>query len=431
MAETGDHFSVFDGYNSTEMRECDCGATRTPSSGPMCTTAATFQIVSNSSKEASVIHNSHRQGSNGCRLHQAHLACLMIAAVNTTYLEGMLKLILWIINFNEPFSIGFKHWVHMALVILYIIREIYFAPDESVVGLAPSIIRSSIPLDVTAETNPNIIRRNKIFHGGNYWDFFLMTSDPDPELSNGPKYFAVECSWHVIKQITNFASYCESISWHLLSRIVSNCPKESSDVHSNLHQGSKEYSLQAYFACLMRDTVNATYLEGSSGLNLWTANYYKPFCIGFQHWVDGVMGTLSIIQDPYFAYVESGLCSAPSILRSSKPLAVTAETNLDIHKFIRIYHGGNYWAGFDGHYFIPQSQTIYISSIEGRILFFEPFVFIRCEIQGVESGVPAELSHVMEPNFSLGFTNYTSIQSQNILGGAAPSTTNQVDGKKI
>ena len=77
MAETGDHFSVFDGYNSTEMRECDCGATRTPSSGPMCTTAATFQIVSNSSKEASVIHNSHRQGSNGCRLHQAHLACLL------------------------------------------------------------------------------------------------------------------------------------------------------------------------------------------------------------------------------------------------------------------------------------------------------------------------------------------------------------------
>ena len=57
----------------------------------------------------------------------------------------------------------------------------------------------------------------------------------------------------------------------------------------------------------MLDTVNATYLEGSSGLNLWTANYYKPFSIGFQHWVDGVMGTLSIIRDPYFAYVESGL----------------------------------------------------------------------------------------------------------------------------
>ena len=106
----------------------------------------------------------------------------MIAAVNTTYLEGMLKLILWIFNFNEPFSIGFKHWVHMALVILYNIREIYFAPDESVVGLAPSIIRSSIPLDVTAETNPNIIRRNKIFHGGNYWENYLITSDPDPEL---------------------------------------------------------------------------------------------------------------------------------------------------------------------------------------------------------------------------------------------------------
>jgi hypothetical protein len=192
MAETGDHFSVFDGYNSTEMRECDCGATRTPSSGPMCTTAATFQIVSNSSKEASVIHNSHRQGSNGCRLHQAHLACLMIAAVNTTYLEGMLKLILWVINFNEPFSIGFKHWVHMALVILYIIREINFAPNESVVGLAPSIIRSSIPLDVTAETNPNIIRRNKISHGGNYWTGYLMTFDPDSELSNGPKYYAWE-----------------------------------------------------------------------------------------------------------------------------------------------------------------------------------------------------------------------------------------------
>ena len=340
MAETGDHFSVFDGYNSTEMRECDCGATRTPSSGPMCTTAATFQIVSNSSKEASVIHNSHRQGSNGCRLHQAHLACLMIAAVNTTYLEGMLKLILWIINFNEPFSIGFKHCVHMALVILYIIREIYFAPDESVVGLAPSIIRSSIPLDVTAETNPNIIRRNKIFHGGNYWENYLITSDPDPELSNGPKYFAVECSWHVIKQITSFASCCESISWHLSSRIVSNCPKESSDVHSNLHQGSKEYSLQAYFACLMLDTVNATYLEGSSGLKLWAANYYKPFPIGFQRWVHVVWVILSIIGDSYFAYVESGVGLAPSILRSSIPLFFSFFKNssrVKNYKFKRVY----------------------------------------------------------------------------------------------
>ena len=152
----------------------------------------------------------------------------------------------------------------------------------------------------------------------------------------------------------------------------------------------------------MLDTVNATYLKGSSGLKLWAAIYYKPFPIGFQRWVHVVWVILSIIGDSYFAYVESGLGSAPSILRSSKPLAVTAETNLDIHKFIRIYHGGNYWAGFDGHYFISQSQTIYISAIEGRILFFEPFVFIRCEIQGVESGVPAELSHVMEPNFSLG-----------------------------
>jgi len=179
----------------------------------------------------------------------------------------------------------------------------------------------------------------------------------------------------------------------------------------------------------MFDSVNTTYLKGSSGLKL-TANYYKPFSIGFQHWVDGVMSNLSIIRDPYFAYVESGL--APSILRSSKPLAVTAETNLDIHKLIRIFHGGNYWAGLDGYSFNLQSQTIYIPSIEGRILFFEPFVFIRCEIQGVESGVPAELSHVMEPNFSLGITNHTTIKQSPNLGGAAPSTTNHpVNGEKV
>ena len=145
------------------------------------------------------------------------------------------------------------------------------------------------------------------------------------------------------------------------------------------------------------------------------------------------MGILYIIRDPYFAYVESGVGLAPSILRSSKPLDATAETNLDIHKLIRIFYGGNYWAGFDGYPFDLQSRTLYIPAIEGRILFIEPFALNRWGNHDVESGVPlAELSHVMEPNFSHGITNYTTIiQSPNILGGAAPSTTNQVDGKKI
>jgi hypothetical protein len=44
----------------------------------------------------------------------------------------------------------------MALVILSVIRESYFTPDGSGVGFAPSIVRSSNPLDVAEETNPNI-----------------------------------------------------------------------------------------------------------------------------------------------------------------------------------------------------------------------------------------------------------------------------------
>jgi hypothetical protein len=143
----------------------------------------------------------------------------MIAAMNTTYLKGSLNFILWIINFYKLFPIGFKRWVHLALVILSVIRE-SFAPDESGVGLAPSILRSSNSLDVTAETNPNITRHNKISYGVNWAPDYLMTSDPDHELSNCPKHFAVEYSRHFIKKINNLAPGYELTSWHFSSRII-------------------------------------------------------------------------------------------------------------------------------------------------------------------------------------------------------------------
>jgi hypothetical protein len=140
------------------------------------------------------------------------------------------------------------------------------------------------------------------------------------------------------------------------------------------------------------------------------------------------MGIWSIIRYSYFAYVESVIGLAPSVLRSSIPLDVTAETNL-VHKPPKI---SNDWAGFVVFSFKPQIRTIKINAIEGRTLLIEPFAFNRWENHDVESGVLAELSHVMEPNFSLGITNYIPInQSPNISGGAAPSSTNQVDGQKI
>ena len=428
MARNGNYFSVLDADSNAEMHKYDSCTTRTPRSGSVCITATTSQILSNSPKETSDIDSSLRQVSKGFRLHQAGFACLMIAAMNTTYLKGSLNFILWIINFYKLFPIGFKRWVHLALVILSVIRE-SFAPDESGVGLAPSILRSSNSLNVTAETNPNITRRNKISHGVNWAPDYLMTSDPDPELSNCPKHFAVEYSRHFIKKIANLAPGYELTSWYFSSRIISNIPKESSDVHSSLHQGSQDSLYQACFACLMFDAVNTTYLEGSLGLKIWTVNYYEPFPIGFQHLIHVVWVILSIIGDSYFAYVESVIGLAPSVLRSSILLDVTAETNLDIHKLPKI---SNDLAGFVVYSFKPQIRTIKIHAIEGRILFIEPFAFNRWENHDVESGALAELSHVMEPNFSLGITNYIPInQSPNISGGAAPSSTNQVDGQKI
>ena len=138
----------------------------------------------------------------------------------------------------------------------------------------------------------------------------------------------------------------------------------------------------------MLDSLNTTYLEGSSGLKLWAANYYKPFPIGFQHWVHVVWVILSIIGDSYFAYVECGVGLAPSILRSSIPLDGTAESNMDSHKLPKISHGGNYWASVVGYSFKPQIRTIKIHAIEGRIWFIEPFAFNRWENHDVESGVP-------------------------------------------
>ena len=204
MARNGNYFSVFDADSNAEMHKYDSCTTRTPRSGSVCITATTSQILSNSPKETSDIHSSLRQVSKGFRLHQAGFACLMIAAMNTTYLKGSLNFILWIINFYKLFPIGFKRWVHLALVILSVIRE-SFAPDESGVGLAPSILRSRNSLNVTAETNPNITRLNKISHGVNWAPDYLMTSDPDHELSNCPKHFAVEYSRHFIKKIANLA----------------------------------------------------------------------------------------------------------------------------------------------------------------------------------------------------------------------------------
>ena len=78
----------------------------------------------------------------------------------------------------------------MIIGIWSIIRDSYFAFVESGIVLAPSLLRSSIPLDVTAEMNLDIHKLPKISHGGNYWTGYLMTFDSDPELSNGPKYYA-------------------------------------------------------------------------------------------------------------------------------------------------------------------------------------------------------------------------------------------------
>ena len=106
MARTGNHFSVLDADSNAEMHTYDSCTTRTPRSGSVCITATKSQIVSNSPKEASDIDSSLRQVSKEFRLHQAGLACSMIAAMNITYLEGSLNLILWIINFYE--LLGFK-----------------------------------------------------------------------------------------------------------------------------------------------------------------------------------------------------------------------------------------------------------------------------------------------------------------------------------
>ena len=431
MARTGNHFSVLDADSNAEMHKYDSCTTRTPRSGSVCITATASQIVYNRPKEASDIHSNIRQVSKEFRLRQAGFACLMIVAMNTTYLEGSLNFILWIINFHELFPICFKRWVHMALVILSIIRESYFTPDGSGVGFAPSIVRSSNPLDVAEETNPNIIRRKKISHGGNYWTGYLMTFDSDPELSNGPKYYAWGYSRHFIKQITNFASCCESTSWHLPSRIVSNRPNESSDVHSSLHQGSKDSLHKACFACLMLDSVNTTYLEGSSGLKLWAANYYKPFPIGFQRWVHVVWVILSIIGDSYFAYVECGVGLAPSILRSSIPPDETAESNMDIHKLPKISHGGNYWASVVGFSFKLQIQTTNLPKIEGRISSIKPFALKLWEIHGDPAEHHALFTYLLEPDFSLE-TNNNNTPTQSIIGGAAPPSTTTVNyGQKI
>ena len=421
MARNGNFFSVFVADSNAEMHEYDSCTTRTPRSGSVCITVTTSQILSNSTKETSDIHSSLRQVSKGFRLYQAGFACWMIAAMNTTYLKGSLNFILSIINFYKLFPIGFKRWVHLALVILSVIRE-SVAPDESGVGLAPSILRSSNSLDVTAETNPNITRRNKISHGINWAPDYLMTSDPDPELSNCPKHFAVEYSRHFIKKITNLAPGYELTSWHFSSRIVSNIPKESSDVHSSLHQGSQDSLYQACFACLMFDAANITYLEGSLGLKIWTVNYYEPFPIGFQHLIHVVWVILSIIGDSYFAYVKSGVGLAPPILRSSIPLDVTAETNMDIHKLPKISHGGNYWASVVGYSSKLHIRTIKLPKIEGRNLSIKPFALKLWEIQGVKSDDPAEHA----PDFSLG-TNTNNTSTQSIIGGAAPPSTTIVN----
>ena len=185
----------------------------------------------------------------------------------------------------------------------------------------------------------------------------------------------------------------------------------------------------------MLDSVNTTYLEGSSGLKLWTANYYKPFPIGFQHWVHVVWVILSIIGDFYFAYVECGVGLAPSILRSSIPPDETAESNMDIHKLPKISHGGNYWASVVGFSFKLQIQTTNLPKIEGRILSIKPFALKLWEIHGVKSDDPAEhhalFTYLLEPDFSLE-TNNNNTPTQSIIGGAAPPSTTTVKyGQKI
>jgi len=95
----------------------------TRQSGPVCSSAATFRIVSNSPKEVLDIHSSLHQGSKD-NWH-AGFAPLMFAAMNTTHLQGSLNLILWIANIYEPFPTGFKHWVHMETVIMLLIWETY------------------------------------------------------------------------------------------------------------------------------------------------------------------------------------------------------------------------------------------------------------------------------------------------------------------
>ena len=95
----------------------------TRQSGPVCSSAATLRIVSNSPKEVLDIHSSLHQGSKD-NWH-AGFAPLMFADVNTTHLQGSLNLILWIVNIYEPFPTGFKHWVHMETVIMLHIWETY------------------------------------------------------------------------------------------------------------------------------------------------------------------------------------------------------------------------------------------------------------------------------------------------------------------
>jgi hypothetical protein len=139
---------------------------------------------------------------------------------------------------------------------------------------------------------------------------------------------------------------------------------------------------------------------------------------------------LSIVGDSYFAYVESGVGLAPPSLRSSTPLDVTAETNIDIHKLPKISHGGNYWASVVGYSSTLHIRAIKLPKIEGRILSIKPFALKLWENQGVKSDDPAEhhalFTYLLSPDFSLG-TNTNNTSTQSIIGGAAPPSTTIVN----
>jgi len=84
-------------------------------------------------------------------------------------------------------------------------------------------------------------------------------------------------------------------------RIVSNSPKEVLDIHSSLHQGSKD-NWHAGFAPLMFAAMNTTHLHGSWNLILWIANIYEPFPTGFKHWVHMETVIMLHIWETYLDY---------------------------------------------------------------------------------------------------------------------------------